>query len=151
MTVTAPETEARQALITAVKDEFTPEKLPVLDDRLHGSLGEQEPVAGCFPDHSTATRDQKLVNEYFITVQVFSRWEKMADRAQTVSPALIEEWAERFRRCIQKEGVDPQTGRVWYFDLEIIRYRPDPTGNITRFEATVIARGNNSALIETIG
>lgn len=150
MAVTAPETEARQALMAAVETEFTPEKMSVLDDRLHGSLGEQGPIAGCYPDHSIATRGQKLINEYFIIVQVFSRWEKVVDRAQTVSPAKIEEWAERFRRSIQS-GVDPRTSRVWYFDLERIRYNPDPTGNITRFEATVIARGNNSALIETIG
>lgn len=147
--VTSPETEARKALITLISAEFVPEGLEVRDDRLHGSLGQGEAVAGCFPTESVATRAVKLVNEYHITVQLFGKWEKIVDPEQTVSPALIEEWAERLRRVVKK--ADPHTAAVWYFELERIKFVPDPTGNITRLEATLVARGNNSALIETIG
>jgi len=148
--VIAPETTARKALITALETEFAADQFPVKDDKLHPSLGDSRTMLGVYPERSTANARDKFVNEYEIVVQFFGKYTLEVDREQTVSPTVIETQAERFRQSI-RSGADPRTGAVWYFDLLRIVYPDDPTGNKTRFEATVVARGNNSALIETSG
>lgn len=146
--VVAPETEARKALITALETEFAADQFPVRDDKLHASLGDQGTLIGVYPERSTASPGDNYVNEYDIVVQFYGKYNLEVERAQTVSPATIETFAERFRRALRVD-VDPRTGPVWYFSLLRINYPDDPTGNKTRFEATVLARGNNSALLET--
>jgi hypothetical protein len=148
MTVTAPETQAREALITALRAEFAVDGFPVRDDKLHSSLGDDRTVLGVYPERSTASSNDKLVNQYELVVQFYGKYNLEVNREETVSPAVIESFAERFRQSI-RTGVDLKTGSVWYFDLLRIGYPPDPTGNVSRFEAVLVARGNNSALVET--
>lgn len=148
--ITAPETTARNALITALKTEFAADQFPVKDDKLHGSLGDSRTTIGVYPERSTATANNKYVTQYELVVQFYGKYTLEVDREQTVSPSVIETQAERFRQSI-RSGVDPKTGAIWYFDLVRIVYPDDPTGNKTRFEAFIVARGDNSALIETTG
>jgi hypothetical protein len=148
--VIAPETTARKALITALEAEFAADQFPVKDDKLHASIGDSRTMIGVYPERSTAAANDKFVNQYEIVVQFYGKYTLEVDREQAVSPSVIETQAERFRQSI-RSGVDPKTGSVWYFDLNRIVYPDDPTGNKTRFEAFIVARGNNSALIETSG
>lgn len=146
--VVAPETEARHALIASLEATFAVDQFPIRDDKLHASLGDQGTVIGVYPERSTASPANNYVNEYEIIVQFYGKYNLEVEREQSVSPSTIEGQAERFRRSI-REGVDPRTASVWYFSLLRVAYPDDPTGNKTRFEATVLARGNNYALIET--
>lgn len=148
MTVVAPETIAREALIEALRTEFAIEQFPVFNDKLHASLGDSRTVLGVYPERSVSNAQDKYITQFELVVQFFGKYNLEVDREQTVSPSIIETYAERFRRSI-REGVDPKTGQIWYFDLQRIVYPPDPTGNISRFEAFLTARGNNSALLET--
>lgn len=149
MSVTSPETQARQTLITVLQTEFAPEGFNVVSDRLHGSVGWNGTRIGVSPVQSvTMTRDNQVLMPELL-VQFYGKWNKEINPDQQVDPAKIENFAERFRRAL--EDSDPRTTYVWFFRLRRINYPPDPTGNITRFEATVEAFGQNSALIETTG
>lgn len=151
MSVTAPETEARaalKALLTSTFGADTPAP-QISDDRLHESLGSKGTRIGTYPVRARPRLNNQLVMESEIVVQYFGRWRKEINPEQKVDPAITETVAERFRRALRTG--DPNSGRVWYFELQSLEYPPDPTGNITRFVATVIARGDNPALIETTG
>jgi hypothetical protein len=149
VTVEAPETQARNALIAVLRTTFEADQFVVKDDKLHASVGDQGTVIGCYPERTTASPNSNYVNEMELIVQFYGKYDLEVERFQVVSPSKIEAYAERFRQSI-REGVDPRTGLVWYFNLQRIVFPDDPTGNKTRFEATLIARGNNSALIETV-
>lgn len=146
MTVIAPETVAREALITALTNEFRPEQFAVKDDKLHGSVGDSGTTIGVYPLKSQVSSKDAQMAEYTLVVQFYGAYKLETNPRQLVSPKAIEEYAERFRKKI-KAGIDPRTGAVWYFELIVIDYPDDPTGNKTRFEAHVLARGNNTSLI----
>lgn len=149
MSVVAPETEARLALIDILNVEFAP--LAAEDDKLHGSVGDDGARIGVYPEYWTPRPGNMTVGEATLVVQYYDQWDKVVDNNQSVSPATIEMLAERFRRALQRGIQRPGTGTLWYFDLQRVEYLDDPTGNKSRFHATVVARGNNTALVETAG
>lgn len=150
MPVTAPETSARDALILILATEFATDGFPVLSDKLHGSLGADRTVIGVYPERTVASPGQKLVAEMSLVVQFYGKYDLKVDPRQAVDARWIEERAERFRRAL-RPNTDPRTGELWYFSLDRMEYPDDPTGNKSRFEAYITARGNNTALIETTG
>lgn len=145
-----PETQARHALIASLQDEFATEQIPVESDKLHGSIGHEGPKIGVYPDRTSSSSTNRYVSEIEIVVQFYDRYTLKVDPKQKVSPDKIESYADRFRRKLAERTTDPRTGSVWYFTLERIDYPDDPTGNKTRFEARLRARGNNTALVETV-
>jgi hypothetical protein len=150
MAITAQETQARMALKAVIEKEFEAEKLEVKDDRLHASLGQEEAVIGIYPERTEATHGNRALQEMKLIVQFFNHWDKEVNPRQEVSPSHIENNAERFRRALKADSPGG-TDLVWYFLVDRISYTPDPTGNITRFEALVLAYGNNPQLMETTG
>lgn len=152
MTVTAPETAARARLIELVEDEFKPETLEVRSDRLNESLGTEGPLAGVYPSNAAEHPRNGHVLDTLLAVQLFRQWDNAMDPTQTVDPAAIEEWAERFRRAVRADLDESGfNSHLWYFRVIKIEYNPDPTGNISRFVATVVAEAQNSGLVETTG
>lgn len=148
----APETEARTALIALLAAEFAPEQFPIKDDKIHRSLGAAGTVLGVYPLRTSSSPRDRYVSEMELVVQFYGRYDLKVDPKQTVSPTTIETFADRFRNALRTRNPDPNSPGVWYFTLERIEYMDDPTGNKTRFEATLIARGNNGALLsETTG
>ncbi len=148
----APETVARQALITMLAAEFAAEAFPIRDDKIHGSVGHSGTVLGVYPERSMSASNDRFVNQMDFVVQFYGKYDLEIDPNQTVSPAATEEYADRFRNALRTRSPDPNTGGVWYFRLERIDYVDDPTGNRTRFHAFVTAFGNNGAHIsETSG
>lgn len=146
----APETDARQELITAIAAEYAAEGFPVRDDHLHPSVGTKGTAIAVSTDDVPSDGGNRFINRINIKVQFYGKWKKEVDPEQTVSQATVEGYADRFRRMMlsldqSRVGSD----RVWYFILERIVYINDPTGNKTRFEAFVTARGNNTSLMET--
>jgi hypothetical protein len=148
----APETEARNALIAMLAAEFAAEEFPIRDDKLHRSLGSKGTILGVYPERMVASPRDRYVSEMGLVVQFYSKYDLKVDPQQTVSPAKIEGFADRFRNALRTSNPDPNSPGVWYFTLERIEYPDDPTGNKTRFEAHLTARGNNGALLsETTG
>ena len=148
--MTAPETIARQSLISLLETEFAPEAIPVKDDKIHRSLGNEGPVIGVSPVRSGPSGRDYHVLQAEVLVQFYGRYTLEVDVKQTVSPATIEDYAERFRNAVRTSG-DPNNNSVWFFNVERIEFPDDPTGNKTRFEAYLTAKGNNPALTETTG
>lgn len=144
---TAPETQARQALKTMLQAAYSAENFSVSDDYLHASIGNKGTRIGTSPIRSQpASRDNNVL-EMYIFVQFYGKYNLEIDPKQSVDPSVIEGYAERFREAIRTS--DPNTGSVWYFSLANMNFPLDPTDNKSRFEATVLARGNNTALLET--
>lgn len=163
MAVTAPETVLREALIDALEDAFDgdeeagrPGPFTFYDDRLHdarGSDGELAPggaLGGVYPERSVERPGQGVVLETTAVIQLFGYWERQIDPTQTVSPATIEEHAERIRRAVQGASYTADN-HLWFFQVIEMDYPKDPTGNITRCVARVRAYSDNSAIVETTG
>lgn len=151
MTVTAPETAVRRRLIDLLETEFASDGLEVRSDKLNDSLGLNGNIAGVYPGTAIGKRGQEIVQETAVFIQIFRKWDKEVNPNQTVDPADIEEWAERLRRAAR---VDNETGggaQLWFYEIQKIEYPPDPTGNVTRLLATVLARSQNSSVVETTG
>lgn len=141
----SPSTTAREAITTAMATEFT--DVLVLNDRLSPSLGISKPVAACFPLRERANDDHGVVLEVEIGIQFYLRWNKQVEPTEVVDPAAIEDAAERFRGLIRElEGDDNR----WFYNVDLINYPPDPTGNMTRFEAVVRVSGRNNSIVETV-
>lgn len=138
------------AVKALVEAEFAAENLVVEDDKLHESLGHEGPRLAVYPERERPMGSNRLVLNTELIFQFFDSYERDIDPEQAVSPAIIEEKAERFKRALQK-GNSPSTGHLWYFDIEQIEYPRDPTGNKSRFVATILARSQNAGLVETTG
>jgi len=152
MTVTAPETALRSRLLSILKTEFETEKVDWRDDKIHDSLAQEGPVGGCYPEESEEAFGEGLEINTTVVVQLFAPWTREINAEQTVSPALIEEWAERIRRAVNKDGQGtPGTAHLWYYRVLRITFPPDPSGNITRCLAVVEATSQNAGLVETTG
>lgn len=151
MSVTAAETAVRNRLIAMLEEEFEEEGLTIKSDRLHDSLGREGAIGGVYPNSSEEARGQGIVLESRVHVQLFRKWNAEVDPSQTVDPAAIEEWAERLRRKARTDNQAPGDEHMWYFIIEKIEYPPDPSGNISRLHATVLARSQNPGVVETTG
>lgn len=137
---------AATALKTIIDGEFTDLNLLATHDCLHESLGTNGLVVGISPDD-----EQALPNDYntaviTILVQWYDMWQKMVDPTQSVDPFDITAKADRFKRAVESfSATNAGTSEIWYFNVPLIRYPRDPTGNKTRFEAVIRAYGDNTA------
>lgn len=141
--VTSPEQEASNALKTLLGTVYATEKIPVVADKLHGSLGEKGAIIGLSPSISKPWSRNQMVLETEILVQFYGKWIKKVDPTQRVDPTTITAFAQRFREGLRT--ADVKSPGSWYFSLVRITYPDDPTGNKTRFEAVVLSRGSNWA------
>lgn len=153
MTVTSSYEEVANALKVIIDAEYAPEGLVAIHDELHESLGSAGTVIGISPDErGDIVNNNSLVLETWVQVRFQGGYNLQVNPAQTVDPRIITNFAERFRRAIRTAN-SPHAGtqRSWYYQIVDIRYPRDPTGNKTRFFATIRAYGNNSSLVETTG
>ena len=148
MATESPSTTIRGIIKDVLETEFAGDGLIVLDDRLHPSLGSDGAIAGVSPLNETEVDLQASTLVTRVRVQVYGFWDKQVDNAQTVDPSAIEAWAHRFRVALRAQA-QGTTGDFWFLRLVAVDYPPDPTGNITRFEAEVHGWGANSGLVET--
>lgn len=136
----------------AFEAEFAPEQLTMRYDNLHGANGQKRVEVGIAPAEDVPNARNMVALESYVEVKFYDIYKDSRSPDTQVDPRKITEYAERFRRCLQNAGVrDVATSDVWYFDVMRIRYPNDPTGNKTRFVATIRAFGNNSGLVETTG
>jgi hypothetical protein len=150
--VTAPETAIRQRLIALITAEFADVPLEVRSDRLNESLAQDKPLGAVFPSQAAEDQRNGLVMDTTVVVQLFRQWDNALDAEQTVDPGDIEQWAERLRRAVRADiDAVPGDEHLWFYRVLKIDYNPDPSGNVTRLQATVLADAQNSALVETSG
>ena len=93
-------------------------------------------------------RDRNTL-QFGMLVQFYGGWQPKIDPNQIVDPTPTETFAERFKRALYHQ--DPNQSSVWFFNLVDVAYPPDPTGNITRWEARVTAYGQNSSSLSVTG
>lgn len=138
------------AIIGVFNTEFAAEGFTAILDNIHESLGRYRTDIGIAPTEDVPMQGNELVQETWIEVRFFDLWTDEIDPTTLVDPTRITDFAERFRRAVQSYGVTmPGTNDLWYFQVLRIRYPDDPTGNKSRFVATIRARGDNHALLET--
>lgn len=138
------------ALKDVIDTEFAAEKVVAVHDNLHEALGQKRMAAGIAPVEDVVNQRNAVVQETWAEVKFYDIWKKEISPDTVVNPLKITAYAERFRNALRAARVlDPGTGQLWYFDVTRIQYPNDPTGNKSRFVATVRAYGNNSGLVET--
>lgn len=147
---TSPYAEAAEALKAIIDAEWLPEGWTAIHDNLHPAVGQEGTRIGIAPEEETPRAGNMLLSDIVITVKFYRRWDPDVDYTKKVDPHDITAHAERFRQALRAYN-GPGTGNVWYMNLMRIRYPNDPVGNKTRFEADIVAYGNNTALVETTG
>jgi hypothetical protein len=144
--MSSPATAVRAALKTIIEAEFAGDNVTVFNDKLHESLGDGSNVCGIYPDSETENPEDVNMQITEVTVQMFMSYLKDVDPYQIVDPALIEDWADRFRKSVLGPA-NLNIPEAWFFRIVRIDYPMDPTGNKSRFTAVVRAYGNNSSQI----
>jgi len=140
------------ALKDIIEAEFTAEGFTVILDNLHESLGRKRVDIGIAPVEDIVFPSNNIVQHTMVEVRFFDLWKQEISPETLVNPSRITGFAERFRKAVGNAygRTDPATGRTWFFQLVRIAYPNDPTGNKTRFVATIRGWGNNNALFETV-
>lgn len=150
MPTTAPDpyeiiSNALEAIIT---DEFEEERFPVVHDRLHESVGHSGTRIGISIEDQTPQLGNQLVLDTDVLIQFYGKWDKEIDPNQKVDPRKVSMYAHRLRTALSSRGVQASDA-IWFFNIMSTSYPSDPTGNKTRFELLVRAKGDNSGLRET--
>lgn len=147
----SPATLMRSALKSILETEFSDLNFAggVRDDRLHGALGTDGNYCATFPVEEVEMLGDVNVQNTAIGVQLFLRWNKKVDPKQTVDPSIIETVAHRAKRAIRAGSQGLGQENLWFYRVTRLSYPPDPTGNITRFEAEVVGYGENAGVTET--
>lgn len=140
-------------LKTIIDTEFAAENIVATFDNIHESQGTKGICVGIAPIEDLVQPTNHLVQETMIEVRFLDLWKKEIDPKTVINPTRITAFAERFRAALREAGngiTDPGTGQVWFFQLLKISYPDDPTGNKSRFFASIRVWGNNSQLVETV-
>jgi len=144
----SPYSQAADAIKLIIDTEWAVEGWTAIHDNLHPAVGQEGTRIGISPEDETPRPNNMIQNDIAITVKFYRRWDADVDETKKVDPRLISEHAFRFQEAL-RTATTSSTGAVWYFNLVRLRYPNDPTGNKTRFEADLVAYGNNPALLET--
>jgi hypothetical protein len=152
MPAASPYEVVATALKTIIDTEFAPEGFTAIHDNLHESLGRERVAIGIAPVEDEVTDRNNVVQETLLEVKFYLVWKPEISPETQVNPFQIAEYAQRFRdACRQARNATPGTDMMWFYDVQRVQYPNDPTGNKTRFVATVRALGNNAGLVETVG
>lgn len=140
------------AVMAVFENEFSAEGWTMVPDELHESLGRERVAVGIAPLEDVTASNNAVVQETWVEVRFYNRWKKEISPDTQVNPFVIAAYAERLRNALRaSQATNIATGQVWYFEVRRVQYPRDPTGNKSRFHMTILARGNNSALVETSG
>lgn len=139
---------AATALKQIIDTEFVDLAINTIHDYAHESLGGNgDAVVALSPNFEQAAPGQEVRLDQDILIQWYGHWDKEIDPTQQVDPFEITAIADRLRRKIESTTATA-TSEVWYFKVLRIDYIKDPTGNKTRFHATIRAFGDNTGLIQ---
>ena len=140
----APSTVARRTVQEIIATEFKDENVQVRSGFADASLGQYGPVASVSPVSEEPGVDDRLQLVTTLALEFFASWQPETDPDIPVDPEVIESYVYRLRLALAAYTQTPDS-TIWWFQLDEVVYEPDPTGNITRFVASVTAHGNNPA------
>lgn len=150
MPLVDPYAEIAAGIKLIIDGEFAAEGYTAMHDRLHESVGYEGTRIGISPEDQIPQRGNELVLDTRVLVQFYGKFDLEVDNNQKVDPRTVTGYAARFRHALYSSAAQGTNG-LWYFKLDSITYPRDPTGNKSRFEALVLAKGDNAGLVETIG
>lgn len=142
----SPYVIAATALKTIIDTKFSADGLVAVHDHLHESVGWDGNYVGISPDLERPETGSMAALGVYLKVQFYMKWEKQIDPFQKVDPFPIARLAQRFREGCRDSSLT-YSGEFWFFQVLNITYPHDPTGNKTRFEASIKAWGNNAAVV----
>ena len=142
--------DVADALKTIIDAEYAAEGWTAIHDNLHPAQGQSGVRIGIAPEEESGRAGNVIQNDISLTVKFYRRWDSDVDIHKKIDPREITGYAERFKKAVRLYN-GPNTARLWYFNLVRIRYPSDPVGNKSRFEADLVAYGNNAAFVETVG
>lgn len=146
-----PYAVAAEGLKAIIDVEFADELIVATHDKLHESMGLEGIEVGISPTDQVPLSSNANVLDTGLFVQFYGLWEKMVDPTQQVDPRLVTGWADRFRRRVESTQAGAAgSSEVWYYEVLRVEYPDDPTGNKSRFNAYVRARGDNTALTQRL-
>lgn len=140
-----PAVDACNAVAAIIDAEFAAEGWTTTHDRLLRATGKDLPntgaAIGIYPEREQARMDRVIQLSVFVVVQFHLGFDDEPDETIQRDPREIAGYAGRFRTAVGTNlGAAADN---WFLRLGEIVYPPDPTGNITRFEALVEAVGEN--------
>lgn len=122
--------------------------VPIWHDKLHESIGHKGARVGISAGEQGAQSSNLLVLDTEVLVQFYGQFSLKIDPDQRVDPRIITGKAHTLREYLQSGPVNA-TDVHWFFHVDSTSYPEDPTGNQTRFEMKVRAKGWNSGIVET--
>src|SRR5688572_11660429 len=141
--MTPPATAVRERVKTLADAEFAAEGWETADDKLLRASGRDGVTRlAVYPDDEHVLPRNQLILLVPVTFQLYLGYDDSIDEHMQVDPGIIEELADRFRRAFE-DNSSGTTDDLWYLTLDRIEYPDDPTGNKTRFEATIVGRCDN--------
>ena len=147
--MSAVETDIRNAVKTIVAAVYATEGWTAGDDKFGRSMGKDEAHDQAFisvtPDFARERPLKALILDVQVTVQFYLGYDAVPDETISRDSSIIEGYADRLRLAFEGAGSRVDTGDAWYLRLTGIEYYDDPTGNKTRFEATIVGEGVNRA------
>ncbi len=141
-------TPPEQAAATAVKSifatTFSSEGWTLADDRLLRAAGKDATQSAIYPviAQEKSSQVQELI--VTLTVQLYLKFDPEPNEDYVVDPNVIIGYADRFRRAFQGNSTGT-TNDMWWMRFTGVTYPVDPTGNVSRFEATIEAHCSNPA------
>lgn len=140
---TSPATSVRSQVKAILQATFP--AATVRDGKLHPANGVGSFVIGIYPV-SEQEGFRVLDQDTTLIVQVYFPWKKEVDPSYVADPTQLETAAEQLREAVYTATRNyAGTAGVWDFRVTRIDYTDDPTGQRTRFEATIQAIGQNFA------
>ena len=135
-------------LLNVINAEFAYDNITAYSDKLHESMGLNGIKVGVSPISTRPKPGNSAVQEILLLVQFYGLWDKMVNPDQQVDPTIITGYFSRFQAAVEaNQDAVAGTNAVWFYEIIDCQFPDDPTGNKTRFEATVRGYGDNLALV----
>lgn len=145
-----PSVAVCEAVAALVDDEFSVEGWETQHDRFGRSKGMGDPhdqaIIGVYPEREFPRPARVIQLQVPVVLQFHLGYDAEPDENIVRDPRIVAAFAGRLRRAFAGQNSDVGDG-VWFLQLGDIEYPPDPTGNITRFEARIEGTGSNAAAL----
>lgn len=147
----SPMTDARARVKAIIAAVYTAEGWTAGDDKFGRSkgMGEAHGTASISvtPDYERERFGKAYILDLGILVQFYLGYDAEPDETISRDSTIIEGYADRLRAAFAGAGSRVDVGDAWYLRLTGIEYPEDPTGNKTRFEATIVGEATNAAAL----
>lgn len=142
--MTPPETALATRIKSIFATVFTAEGWTLADDRQVRAAGKDGNAFGLYPVLSTERNQQVQELQITYIVQFYLAYNADPDEFIVVDPNVVVGYADRLRRGFTGQS-SGNTADQWYLRATQTAFPADPTGNMSRFEMTVLGFATNPA------